>query len=156
MSTFGPWFFDVQKQDQSFAAVGQITIDFTAPAGSTAGSFSFTYAPDQNQPVIGPISMTVAQIANVNNQPTYQMQGTLTPSLVIPAGDPDAGTYTQADFFFIPNTNAFWGIITSTGANPTVAKDEDVNVEASLNPPVDVELKKAVAGGARVASTSSY
>jgi len=155
MSTFGPWFFDVQKQDQSFAAVGQITINFTAPAGTTAGAFSFTYAPDQNQPVIGPISMTVAQIADVHNKPTYQMQGTLSPSLVIPAPDPDAGTYTKANFFFIPANSAFWGVITSTGANPTVAGDEDVNVEASSTPPVDVELKKAV-GGARAATTSSY
>ena len=30
MSSIGPWFFDVQKQDQSFAAVGQISIEFTA------------------------------------------------------------------------------------------------------------------------------
>ncbi|MBL8209160.1 MAG: hypothetical protein JNK87_00530 [Bryobacterales bacterium] len=144
MSTFGPWFFDVEVQPNSFASVGQVTIDFTAPdASGNGGSFSFTYSPDNNGTPIGPISMTPVRTDDVNGKATYLMSGALTPNLVIPAPDPDAGTYVRANLYFIPDNIALWGTLFE---NPSgiITREPEVNVEASSNPPVPVDLKQAV------------
>lgn len=153
MATFGPWFFDVQKQDQSFASVGKITINFTAPdASGSGGSFAFTYAPDNNATPIGPISMTPVRTTDVNGKATYLMSGALSPNLVIPAPDPDAGTYVRAQLFFIPDNIALWGTIFET-AGGSITREPEVNVEASMNPPVPVDFKQAVLKAAAMATS---
>ncbi len=142
MSTFGPWFFDVETQNSAFVSVGHVTIDFTLPdANGNGASFAFTYTPDNGAP-IGPIAMTPVRSQTDGN--LYILSGALTPNLVIPETDPDAGTYVRAELFFNPEMGehygAFWGKIFQAAGGPG---DTEVNVEASQNPPLPVELKRA-------------
>ena len=155
MSAFGPWLFDVEKRDATFAPVGNVSIDFTAPdAGGNGGSFAFSYTPDDNSAVIGPI--TINPVRSQSDGNLFVMRGRLDPALVIPAADAGAGTYARGELYFNPANNAFWGTLF---ARPNVMPgDPEVNVEASQNPPVPIELKEAAkkAGVKTAAKATSY